>query len=255
MTALNDTVPFDEVHVVVAHKARATLRVGDIFLKVDPDRAGIDAEVEAMDLAPVPTPKVLWCQPPVLAITAVSGVALGHYGVSSPVGPTSWAAAGAAVRALHDAPPPPGPGKRLDELAGRLARDCAWLLENEVISADVVDYNRTLAELVLRPYTPVFVHGDLQPDHIFVIDSAVTGVIDWSGAGPGDAMYDLAVLTLGHPEHLDDVANGYGEGVDLDMIRSWWSYRSLTAIPWLVKHGFGDATAYPETAVLLAAMR
>ncbi|MER7845072.1 aminoglycoside phosphotransferase family protein, partial [Kitasatospora sp. NPDC096077] len=41
----------DEVEVVVAHSERATLRVGDVFLKVDPDQARIDVEVEAMALA------------------------------------------------------------------------------------------------------------------------------------------------------------------------------------------------------------
>ncbi|MFD3971524.1 hypothetical protein [Streptomyces cyaneofuscatus] len=62
----------DEVEVVVAHSERATLRVGDVFLKVDADQARIDAEVDAMSLAPVPTPQVLWREPPVLAI-AVAG--------------------------------------------------------------------------------------------------------------------------------------------------------------------------------------
>lgn len=32
---------------------------GDVFLKVDSDQARIDVEVEAMSLAPVPTPAVL----------------------------------------------------------------------------------------------------------------------------------------------------------------------------------------------------
>lgn len=90
-----------EVQVVVAHRARATLRVGDVFLKVDLGRAGIDAEVAAI--------------------------------------------------------------------------------------------------------------GDLQPDHVFVSEDQVTGIIDWSSAGAGDPPHDLAVLTLGHPEHLDDVLAGYGD--------------------------------------------
>src|SRR6185295_777857 len=55
-----------EIEVVVAHRARATLRVGDVFLKVDTDQALTDVEVEAMALAPVPTPRVLWRKPPVL---------------------------------------------------------------------------------------------------------------------------------------------------------------------------------------------
>ncbi|NUT04254.1 MAG: aminoglycoside phosphotransferase family protein, partial [Hamadaea sp.] len=40
-----------EVEVVVAHAERATLRVGDVFLKIDSDQARIDVEVEAMALA------------------------------------------------------------------------------------------------------------------------------------------------------------------------------------------------------------
>ena len=45
----------------------------------------------------------------------------------------------------------------------------------------------------------------------------------WTGprAGQGDALYDLARLTLGHQEHLADVVAGYGTAVDLDGIRGW----------------------------------
>ena len=64
----------DEVKVVVAHSERATLRVGDVFLKVDADQARIDVEVEAMALAPVPTPEVL---PPAPASITDSGSTIG----------------------------------------------------------------------------------------------------------------------------------------------------------------------------------
>lgn len=249
------TEALPDVHVVVAHRARATLRVGDVFLKVDPDRAGIDAEVAAMALVPVPTPEILWRHHPVLAIGLVEGTALGTYGHPSPVGPRSWTAAGAAVRAVHDTTPlPPWGGRSVDELAERLDAACAWMRTNEVVPAEVLERNRRLAQLVLRPCAPVLAHGDLQPDHVFVVDDRVTGIIDWSSAGPGDPLHDLAVLTLGHPEHLDDVVAGYGDGIDLDAVRGWWSYRSLTAIPWLVQHGFGPVETYPETTVLLAAV-
>jgi hypothetical protein len=106
----------EEVEVVVAHHERATLRVGDVFLKIDADQARTDVEVEAMAMAPIPTPEVL----------------------------------------------------------------CARAL----------------------------------------------------------ALYDLASLTPGHQEHLGDVVAGYGTGVDLDVIRAWWSLRSLRAVRWLVEHGF-----------------
>jgi aminoglycoside phosphotransferase (APT) family kinase protein len=96
----------------------------------------------------------------------------------------------------------------------------------------------------------VFAHGDLQVAHVFVDGDEVTGVLDWSEAGRGDGMYDLASLTLGHPEHLDDVVAGYGADVDLDVIRGWWSLRSLVAIRWLVEHGFDPARPGCEIDVL-----
>ena len=50
----------EEVEVVVAHHERATLRVGDVFLKIDTEQTRTDVEVEAMAMAPIPTPEVLW---------------------------------------------------------------------------------------------------------------------------------------------------------------------------------------------------
>ncbi|MFI9597394.1 hypothetical protein [Nonomuraea sp. NPDC052265] len=53
----------EEVEIVVAHNERATLRVGDVFLKIDTDPSRTDVEVEAMAMAPIPTPEVLWRNP------------------------------------------------------------------------------------------------------------------------------------------------------------------------------------------------
>jgi aminoglycoside phosphotransferase (APT) family kinase protein len=228
----------EEVEVVVAHNERATLRVGGVFLKVDADQRRTDVEVEAMAMAPIPTPEVLWRKPPVLALAALPGTALGRLGEPSAASPAAWAAAGAAARMLHDAPLPPWPGRSLGEIASELDGECEWLVTNGVLPADVVRRNRRVAEAALRPWAPVFTHGDLQVAHVFVDKDEITGVIDWSGAGQGDALYDLAILTLGHGEHLGDVAAGYGTDVDLDVIRAWWSLRSLQAIRWLIEHGF-----------------
>jgi aminoglycoside phosphotransferase (APT) family kinase protein len=240
----------EEVEVVVAHSERATVRVGDVFLKIDADQSRIDVEVEAMAMAPVPTPRILWRKPPVLALAALPGTALGHLGDPSAASPAAWAAAGAAVRTLHDAPPPPWPGRSLDQLASSLDAECEWLLANDVLPADLVTRNRRLAETVLRPWTPVFIHGDLQVDHVFVDGDEVTGVVDWSEAGWGDALYDLATLTLGNQEHLGDVIAGYGTDVDLDVIRACWSLRCLTNVRWLAEHGYGSPEEFPEVAVL-----
>ena len=110
----------DEVEVVVAHSERATLRVGDVFLKIDGDQTRTDVEVEAMAMAPVPTPEILWRKPPVLALAALPGTALGRLGEPSTASSAAWAAAGAAARTLHDAPLPPWPGWSLDEFASHL---------------------------------------------------------------------------------------------------------------------------------------
>ena len=133
-----------------------------------------------MARAPVPTPQVLWRKPPVLALAALPGTALGRLGEPSAASPAAWAAAGAAVRMLHDAPLPPWPGQSPDEIAARLDRECKWLVTNRVLPADVVTHNRLIAETALRPWTPVFTHGDLQIDHVFVDGDEITGVIDWS---------------------------------------------------------------------------
>ncbi|MET8288553.1 phosphotransferase family protein [Streptomyces sp. NPDC048448] len=246
----------DEVEVVVAHSERATLRVGDVFLKVDGDQARVDVEVEAMALAPVPTPEVLWRKPPVLATAALPGTTLGRLGGPSTGSPAAWAAAGAAIRELHDAPLPPWPGrgKSLDELAAELDDECELLVTNGVLPADLVTRNRQVAEAALRPWTPAFTHGDLQIAHVFVDGDEVTGIIDWSEAGPGDALYDLATFTLGHEEHLDDVIAGYGTEVDLDVIHAWWSLRSLLVVRWLVEHGFDPSAPGCEVDVLRSRM-
>ncbi len=240
----------EEIQIVVAHSERATLRVGDVFLKIDADQARTDVEVEAMAMAPVPTPEILWRRPPVLALAALPGRALGRLEEPSLASPAAWAAAGAAIRTLHDAPLPPQPGRSLDELASRLSDECDWLVANDVLPADVVTRNRRHAETALRPWTPVFIHGDLQITHVFVDVDEVTGILDWSEASQGDALYDLATLTLAHEEHLEDVIAGYGADVDLDLIRAWWSYRSLIAIRWLSENGYGSPETFPEVNVL-----
>jgi hypothetical protein len=171
-------------------------------------------------------------------------------GEPSTASSAAWAAAGAAVRALHDAPLPPWPGRSSDQIASHLDGECEWLLTNGVLPADLVTRNRQVAEAALRPWTPVFTHGDLQVAHVFVDGDEITGVIDWTEAGPGDALYDLAILTLGHQEHLGDVVAGYGTDVDLDVIRAWWSLRSLRAVRWLIEHGFDPSTPGCEVDVL-----
>jgi aminoglycoside phosphotransferase (APT) family kinase protein len=244
----------EQVEVVLANNDRVTLRVGDVFLKIDADQTRTDVEVEAMAMAPLPTPEILWRKPPVLAVAALPGRALGRLEEPSTASPAAWAAAGAAIRTLHDAPLPPWPGPSVDQRASRLADECDWLVAHNVLAADVVTRNRRLAEAALRPWRPVFTHGDLQIAHVFVDGGEVTGIIDWSEAGQGDALYDLATFTLGHEQHLDDVIAGYGTDVDLEVIQAWWSLRSLVVVRWLIEHGFDPFAPGCEVDVLRSRM-
>jgi aminoglycoside phosphotransferase (APT) family kinase protein len=154
---------------------------------------------------------------------------------------------------LHDAPLPPWPGRSIDEIASELDGECERLVTTGVLPAELVTLNRQVAEAALRPWTPMFTHGDLQIAHVFVDGDEITGVVDWSEAGPGDALYDLASLTLGHPEHLGEVVAGYGTDVDLDVIRACWSLRSLLSVRWLVEHGFDPSSPGCEVDVLRSA--
>src|SRR5258706_10448961 len=131
----------EQVEVVLANNDRVTLRVGDVFLKIDSDQTRTDVEVEAMAMAPVPTPEILWRKPPVLALAAVRGTALGRLGEPSTASSAAWAAAGAAARTLHDAPLPPWPGWSLDEFASHLDGECEWLVANDVVSTHVITRN------------------------------------------------------------------------------------------------------------------
>ncbi|WP_308252644.1 phosphotransferase [Rhodococcus qingshengii] len=119
-----------------------------------------------------------------------------------------------------------------------------------MVATGVIAHNRRIAEIALRSWTPVFTHGDLQASHVFVAGDEVTGVIDWSEAAPGDPLHDLATLSVGHPEHLDDVIEGYGADADLDVIRAWWSLRSLRGVRWLIEYGFDPAAPGCEVDVL-----
>ena len=239
-----------DVEVVLANNDRVTVRVGDTFLKIDSDGRRVDVEVEALRTAPVPTPQILWRKPPVLALAALAGQPLGRLGEPSNASPTAWAAVGEVIRTLHDAPLPSRPATSVDELGSRLADECRWLVDHAVLPLEIVERNQRHAEQVLRPWTPAFIHGDLHIEHVFVDGDEVSGIIDWSEARQGDALFDLASLSLANEAHLDDLLAGYGNAVDVAMIRAWWSWRCLVVVRWLSENGYGDPQTFPEVAVL-----
>jgi hypothetical protein len=61
----------------------------------------------------------------------------------------------------------------------------------------------------------------------------------WSDGGQGDAMYDLATLTLAHEKHLYDVMAGHWGHTEIGVIRAYWSLRNLMEIRWVVSTATG----------------
>jgi aminoglycoside phosphotransferase (APT) family kinase protein len=227
---------------VVAHHERATVRVGDSYVKVDADDSRLSREVAAFSAAsPVPHPMVLWREPHVLAMRSVPGRQLARLGEPSAAGPAAWRAAGRVARQLHTTPPPAWAAPVLDVREQTLAAEGAWLVDRGLASRAVVDRMAARARPALRPFEATFVHGDFQAAHVFVDGDEVTGVIDWADAGLGDPLADLAVLTAGHSEWLDAVLEGYGVDVDREVIGGWWAVGKLRAVRWMVEHGFDAA--------------
>ena len=243
------------VEIITSHHERAVVRAGDVYLKVETDPARARGEVAALRGAPVPAPELLWWRfgmPSVLALAAIVGRPLGTLGAADAAAPPPvWTAAGELARRLHESTPPARLRSwfALEGLAAWIDSMRDWLLRETRVAPGLVDERAAFAHEHLdhREVELVFTHGDLQAEHILVDDhAAIAGVIDWGDAGLGDPLYDLAVLTVGHGEHLDDVLVGYGQDVDRDVIRAYWTLRRLGSVRWMTEHGYdarGDIAA------------
>ncbi|XES01292.1 phosphotransferase [Streptomyces sp. S1D4-11] len=115
-----------------------------------------------------------------------------------------------AARSAPAATAGPGLSRSIVALAAELDDECELLVTNGLLPADLVTRNGQVAEAALRPWTPAFTHGDLQIAHVFVDGDEVTGIIDWSEAGQGDALYDLAISDGGRQAALGPCSHGSG---------------------------------------------
>jgi aminoglycoside phosphotransferase (APT) family kinase protein len=249
--SFGDDQGMSEVEVVRSHHERVTVRVGDVFVKVNSEDWRTRREVAALEHVDVPTPAVLWAQSNVVALSALGGTPLALAGEDSTAPPAAWRAAGAMARRLHAHALPPWNGRGWEEYRDHLDLETRRLIDMGVVEEADVRAVRAQAEAVLRPFVPAFIHADLQAAHVFVDGDEVVGVIDWEDAEAGDPLLDLAVLTMGHREHLDEVLDGYAEPVDLDILRGWWAFRRITALCWWIGHGFdasGDIAAFRRHA-------
>ena len=80
---------------------------------------------------------------------------------------------------------------------------------------------------MLRPWTSVFEHGHLQISHVFSDGDEAPAASTGQGRAGATRCADLASLTHGHKEHRPELLAGNGTDVDIDVIRGWWSLRSL----------------------------
>ena len=184
---------------MTSHHARAVVRAGDVYLKVETDPAKARGEVAALQSAPVPTPELLWWRfgtPSLLVLFSIAGRPLGTLGGATAADSSAWTAAGELAKRLHRSRPPAGLRNwfALEGLAGWIDAMLDWLLNETRIAPSLVNARAAFAHehLDRRHVELVFTHGDLQAEHVLVSDDAtISGVIDWGDAGLGDPLYDL----------------------------------------------------------------
>ncbi len=94
------------------------------------------------------------------------------------------------VLALRSAPAP-APS---DGVSAWIEEERRWLCANTSVEPGLIAARASFAHDVLddRRADPMFMHGDLQAEHVLIADGAVAGVVDWGDAGLGDPLYDLA---------------------------------------------------------------
>ncbi|GAA2683003.1 MULTISPECIES: HAD-IA family hydrolase [Actinosynnema] len=129
-----------------------------------------------------------------------------------------WRAAGAAARALHDTPVPPGlamfcdgVGEWEQHVDHRVAVECAEAARRGLLTEAESDAVRRYALRLLAEAGPApraLVHGDLQARHLLV-DGGQVVLVDFGDVGWGDPVLDLVVLTHFEPEHRAEVLDGY----------------------------------------------
>lgn len=89
------------------------------------------------------------------------------------------------------------------------------------------------------------VHVDYQPGNFLVTGPAVTGVVDWDGAGRGDCGFDLVTLRFGlHGLPSDPAAIRTADdllaGLPPETLESAWASMALRMVDWAIRHWSED---------------
>ena len=222
----------EEVSIIVAHRERATLRVGDVFLKIDGDQARTDVEVEVMAMAPVPTPEILWRRPPVLALAAAPGddarpprraVHRLAGGVGRGGGRRPDAARRAAAAVAR-------PERRRAGIAPRRASASG--------SSPTTSFPPTWSPATAGSPRPRSGRGHRCSSTATCRSTTSSSTATRSPASSTGPRAPRATPSTTSPPSPSDTRStsttsiaGYGTDVDRDLIRAWWSLRCLTQRP------------------------
>ena len=189
--------------------------------------------------------------PSVLALRRIDGQPLSVLQAHA-----AWIAAGRELRRLHELPVPPGVPPLLElENGWRAATlwwaDREWALARSqgqlpaVLLDHLHDRMRASFQSIVDDAPMVMLHGDCQAAHFIVTpdDRRIAGILDLGDASIGDPGWDLSVLTIWAPEHLEDVLEGYRatSSVRNHLAIASTGYhiiRHLGAARWLPEHGF-----------------
>ncbi len=108
------------------------------------------------------------------------------------------AATVSSIAALTDLPAPQRrAGERGGPLPALLERLHRWLDDPQWSADDLIDCTAVRrsaaasAEVADHRPASMFVHGDLIPGNVLTVDGRLSAIIDWGGAGYGDAAQDL----------------------------------------------------------------
>ena len=240
-----------EVEVVAsAHSVEGarSLRVGDVFLKIDADQTRTDVEVAATALAPIPDPgrscggqpRPPRAQPPSRDWHRPPRGAVNRFGSGVVPRPVRLHGIPACLAAATG-----GPVGASASWHGASRASSHWLVANNVSSTpEVVTRNRPGRRgAALGRGRRCSIHGDpLQIEaHVFVDDDVVSrrhrlvrGFLGRRAVRPCHSRsHTRSALATSSPATASTSTSTRSA--------AWWSWRSLVVVRWLVEHGFEPA--------------
>jgi len=204
-------------------------------------REAFATELAALSLAGpagLPVPGVVAALLDGDALAVLTTVLPGSSRTTSAPSAARFRALGAAAAAVHRVPAPPPSAALPVRTRSISAVDFGALRRAAPSRPLLVRAEELLARLPVPPAPRVLVHGDLWQGNTLWLGDALTGVIDWDGAGVGPAGVDLGSLrcdaaTSAGATAPDDVLAGYeaATGQPFPDVAYWDLVAALTTPP------------------------